>query len=153
MKPYKTFLFFLSVILLIFLVSLIFPKEGIKITDRLTLDFFSLQHITSHKEPTYKDISNIIDKSKALTIKNSQKVKREQNTTKIIKPSSQKDTLPAIKKKDEATLKDTHTISKQNIPDTAKRETVTAEGPTKTKQEKDIQSLTHPIEYPKGDKT
>jgi len=60
MKPYKILLILLSVLLLLFLISLVFPEEGIKISQDLKLDFPSFKDIIHRQKADYKDISHIL---------------------------------------------------------------------------------------------
>lgn len=66
MGPIRIFLFFLTLLALVFLLSVLFPKEGIKITDDFTLRFFDPERILQEEEPAYKDISDIIDSTTVL---------------------------------------------------------------------------------------
>ncbi len=61
MKPYQIFAFFLSVILVLLIISLIFPREGLKIHEEFSLKFISFEEIISEDTVEYADISNIID--------------------------------------------------------------------------------------------
>jgi hypothetical protein len=67
MKPYKILLFILSVFLLLFAIALYFPENGIYITKKFRLKFFSAEDIFSKKRVRYADISDIIDKNELLT--------------------------------------------------------------------------------------
>ena len=45
MKPFRTFIFFLAVLLLLFLVTILFPQQGIGIGGDLRLSFMSLSDL------------------------------------------------------------------------------------------------------------
>ena len=63
MRPYKILLVFISIFILLFFISLIFPENGIKINEKLWLQFPSFHEIISKNEIEYKDISHIISAS------------------------------------------------------------------------------------------
>lgn len=51
---------------ILFLVSLFFPKEGIRINDEITLQFLTLDDIFGYDSIQYADISSILENSKAI---------------------------------------------------------------------------------------
>ena len=61
MKPSKILLIILSVFAVLLIIMLIFPKEGIKITDNFTIQFTTFKEFISKKEKV--DISDIIDEN------------------------------------------------------------------------------------------
>jgi len=60
MKPSKILSFLLFVFLLFALLILIFPKNGIKITNNISLYFTDFKEVFSSKKQAYADISSII---------------------------------------------------------------------------------------------
>lgn len=60
MKPIKTLLFLISVFIVLSLLSLVFPKEGIQIGNNFKLRFPDLQNIIQPKEYEQADISDIL---------------------------------------------------------------------------------------------
>jgi lysophospholipase L1-like esterase len=63
MNPGRILLFVVSVLLVLLLISIVFPSEGIKLTDNLTLRFISFKDIIGPKDQSKVDISGIIDKT------------------------------------------------------------------------------------------
>ncbi|MFW6370060.1 MAG: hypothetical protein ACOC10_02510, partial [Bacteroidota bacterium] len=63
MKPQKTLQFFLSVFLLLLVVLLYFPEDGIRVTDNFSLKFPTAKDFFSQDTIEYADISDIIDQS------------------------------------------------------------------------------------------
>ena len=66
MKPFKILLFLLSVLVILFIVSLFFPEQGIHINERLSLQFISPDEILKPDTFEYADISSIISQSIAI---------------------------------------------------------------------------------------
>jgi len=62
-KPLKILLFFLTVYLILFGISIFFPKEGIVVTRDITLSFPSPSDILSTEKVKYANISQIINQS------------------------------------------------------------------------------------------
>ncbi len=60
MKPYKIFLTFLSILALIVLLSYYFPRDGIRITPEIIIEFPSWNQLMKDEQENYKDISNIV---------------------------------------------------------------------------------------------
>ncbi|MGC9341711.1 MAG: hypothetical protein ACP5E3_03345 [Bacteroidales bacterium] len=63
MRPYQILTFFISVILVLLIISVIFPARGLKINDELKLTFFSIDELFSEDSIEYADISGIIEHS------------------------------------------------------------------------------------------
>ena len=61
MKPHKTFLFLLSIFLVLSLISLIFPANGIHIGNNFKLQFPDIKSILVTEESKYADISEILE--------------------------------------------------------------------------------------------
>lgn len=61
MKPYQILAFFVSVILVLLIISLVFPEKGIKINEDLSLKFISFEDIFHEDTFEYADISDIIE--------------------------------------------------------------------------------------------
>jgi lysophospholipase L1-like esterase len=61
MSPGKILLFTVSVLLILLFISIVFPGEGIKISNDFTLRFISFEDIVNPKDQTNVDISGIID--------------------------------------------------------------------------------------------
>jgi lysophospholipase L1-like esterase len=61
MSPGKILLFTVSVLIVLLLISIVFPSEGIKIADDFTLRFISFNDIVNPKDQSNVDISGIID--------------------------------------------------------------------------------------------
>ncbi|HAF28853.1 MAG TPA: hypothetical protein DCG75_07370 [Bacteroidales bacterium] len=70
MKPYKTLLFFLSIFILLSLLSLVFPKNGIRIGNNLLLQFPDIKNIFTSEESKYADISEILEYHQSDIIEN-----------------------------------------------------------------------------------
>ncbi len=60
-KPHITLLFLLSVFTILLLVSMVFPRDGIRLTGDLKLKFISPGEIFRQEEESYADISGIIE--------------------------------------------------------------------------------------------
>jgi hypothetical protein len=65
-KPPKILVFITSVLALLLAVSIIFPPEGIRINDHITLQFLTLEEILAEDTVQYADISDILSGSEAL---------------------------------------------------------------------------------------
>ena len=63
MKPFKILLFLLSVFLMLSIVMLVFPKDGIKINSSNTLYFFRFEDFFTNKTVKYADISKILSEN------------------------------------------------------------------------------------------
>jgi lysophospholipase L1-like esterase len=61
MNPGRILIFVVSVLFVLLLISIIFPSEGIKITDDFTLRFITFEEIVNPQEQSNVDISGIID--------------------------------------------------------------------------------------------
>jgi len=61
MKPYKILTFLFFVLAACSVVMLVFPKDGIKITDTFTLQFITFEDLFFEEEIEYADISHIIE--------------------------------------------------------------------------------------------
>ncbi len=78
MKPFKTFIFFLLILLLIFGLSFVFPDKGINISENIRWDFIDIKQIISPEpKPEYKDISGIIDNTSISAVVNEMKLSWE----------------------------------------------------------------------------
>ena len=66
MKPLRILLFFISVFLILFAITLYFPHNGIELTKDLRLHFFTASDIFKEDTVRYADISGIIDQNKLL---------------------------------------------------------------------------------------
>ncbi len=60
MKPYQILIFFISVVIVLFSLSLVFPKDGVRISDEISLKFFSFNELVKSDSLGYADISEII---------------------------------------------------------------------------------------------
>src|SRR3972149_10227840 len=60
MKPIKTFLFFFIILIVLFIISLVFPEEGITITGSVKINFPGLKDLNRFKSEPYKDIQNLV---------------------------------------------------------------------------------------------
>ncbi|MFW5644822.1 MAG: hypothetical protein ACOCZL_02820 [Bacteroidota bacterium] len=60
MKPYQILIFFLSVILVLLFISLVFPQNGIKLSEELSLKFVSFENIFREDTVDYANISEIV---------------------------------------------------------------------------------------------
>jgi hypothetical protein len=75
MKPFKTFIFFIIILLLIFGLSLIFPDTGIRISEKTRWDFFEINQLISPKpKPEYTDISGILDSTSIKDVRKKNKL-------------------------------------------------------------------------------
>ena len=66
MKPVKILEFIFSVLAILFIVSVIFPREGIKINDNIVLRFLTFGEILDPDTLEYADISGILSASMAI---------------------------------------------------------------------------------------
>jgi hypothetical protein len=66
-KPPKILVFISSVLAILLLVSIIFPQQGIRINDRITLHFLTLEEILEGDTVQYADISDILSSSVAIS--------------------------------------------------------------------------------------
>ena len=66
MRPGNVLLFLISVLAILFFVSLLFPEDGIKINDELTLHFLTAGELFGEDTATYADISDILASSNAI---------------------------------------------------------------------------------------
>lgn len=64
MKPYHTFIFILTTVAGLLLLSWFFPEKGLHITSDLTLKFPHFEELINPPKKQYKDISNILDDRK-----------------------------------------------------------------------------------------
>ena len=67
MKPPKILVFVSSVMAILLALSIVFPKEGIRIDDRITLHFLTLGEILGKDSVQYADISGILSRSMAIS--------------------------------------------------------------------------------------
>ncbi|NPA44754.1 MAG: hypothetical protein GXO49_04400 [Chlorobi bacterium] len=63
MTPKKILYFILSVFFILLLISIIFPEDGIKISDNIKLDFISVEDIFNPAKQEKVDITNILEKT------------------------------------------------------------------------------------------
>lgn len=61
MKPHQILLYMISVFVFLGLIILIFPKDGISITEDIKLEFTTFEEVFEPQEINYKDISGIIN--------------------------------------------------------------------------------------------
>jgi lysophospholipase L1-like esterase len=66
MKPSGILLFLLSVFILLIAGAMLFPKDGIRISDNLHLRFFTTKDLLSSNSIEYADINNILKQQKYL---------------------------------------------------------------------------------------
>ncbi len=66
MKPFKILLFLLSVFLILLIISLFFPENGIRINEKFSLHFITPYEIFKSDTFEYADISSIINQSVAI---------------------------------------------------------------------------------------
>ena len=66
MKPYQILVFFLSVILILLFIAMVFPDRELRISDEYSLKFIRIDEIIGKEEVQYADISGIIESSKRL---------------------------------------------------------------------------------------
>ncbi len=67
MKPFKTLLFILGVFGVLIVISLVIPKDGIKINDEITLHFPAFDDVFNPEDVAYADISGILEGTKGLS--------------------------------------------------------------------------------------
>ena len=125
MKLYKTVLFFLAILLTLFLIQYIFPEEGIKLTEDITIHYPTSERLFEDEAETYKDISHIIDTSSERYQIDLYKVFRKLNGTDDVLKYASYDTVYA---------KELDTIK-----------------PSKPDYYDDYQYIRQPIEYPGED--
>lgn len=66
MKPFQILLFLLSVLVILFAISLFFPEEGIRISEKISIHFIAPDELFKKNTPEYADISSIINQSIAI---------------------------------------------------------------------------------------
>ena len=81
MKPYLILIFLFSVFLFLFIVTVLFPEEGIHIGNNIHLRFTSIHDILEKDTVKYADISSILQNSEV-----SREVEETEDTTELIKP-------------------------------------------------------------------
>jgi hypothetical protein len=101
MQPRGTLFIVLSTLFLLFILSLVFPSNGIKVTKGITLNFVNWRELFVDNKPVYKDISSIIQNSTALGDSlalddDSVKTDTLQNNTILIDASSLKKNYRAL---------------------------------------------------------
>ena len=67
MKPVKILAFLFSVLAILFVLSLVFPREGLRINDHFFLQFLTLDEIIEGDKAEYADISGILSASVAIS--------------------------------------------------------------------------------------
>lgn len=67
MRPQGILAFVFAVLAILFLVSVFFPEEGIRINDRTTLHFITIDEILGKDSIRYADISAILSSSQAIS--------------------------------------------------------------------------------------
>lgn len=67
MKPPKILVFVSSVLAILLALSIVFPKEGIRINEQITLHFLTLEEILGKDTVQYADISGILGSSVAIS--------------------------------------------------------------------------------------
>jgi hypothetical protein len=60
MKPYKTLIFLFIVFIVLSLLSLFFPKNGLQLSQDINLRFAKLEDVFNFQKSTQKDISEIL---------------------------------------------------------------------------------------------
>ncbi|MCK5168895.1 MAG: hypothetical protein KAQ75_03370, partial [Bacteroidales bacterium] len=60
MKPHKILFFLISIFLVLFLLSFVFPKEGVQIGNNLLLRFPDIKSLFTPEETKYADITEIL---------------------------------------------------------------------------------------------
>ncbi len=63
MQPPRILAFVFSVLAILFLISIVFPKEGIRIREHVTLQFLTMEEILGADSVHYADISGILSSS------------------------------------------------------------------------------------------
>ncbi len=63
MKPYQILVFFITTVIALFTLSLVFPEDGVKISDELSLKFLTFDQLIKSDSAAYADISEIIGNS------------------------------------------------------------------------------------------
>ena len=97
-KPIQIALFFAVVLLSLALLSLVFPKDGVKISDDLRLKFLSFEQINA-EEPVYANLDSIL-KAAEITDSLSQVLTQQKKDTFQVKESKPKiDTVRAVASK------------------------------------------------------
>ena len=66
MKPNKILAFIFFVLAILFIISVLFPREGLRINDQITLQFLTLEEILHKDSVRYADISGILNASIAI---------------------------------------------------------------------------------------
>jgi len=115
---------------ILFLVSLFFPKEGIRINDEITLQFLTLDEIFGGDSIQYADISSILYNSQAIN---------DSAYFAMLETGSD----PGSESADETTDESTHELNQETL---VPRDTLRANAES-------LKTHIHPIEYPGDDNT
>ena len=93
-KPIHIALFFAVVLLSLALLSLVFPKDGIKITDELELKFLSFQQI-NEEAPTYANLDSILREARLMDSLSTVVIEQKKDTVKEKTDKPKIDTIRA----------------------------------------------------------
>ncbi len=133
MKPYKIFLLFFSIMVLLIGFAFLFPEKGIEIMPGIKLKFFTDEQLFSKNKITYKDISEILAEKDTynVTYKPDTLINpvKEQTTDTIIQYNQ--DNQPKINKNSSGP-------KQESLPQKTKKEL----------KEDSLKTIIHHLEYP-----
>ncbi len=122
MKPYKTLLFLLSIFIVLSILSLVFPKNGIQVGNNLLLQFPDIKSIFTTEESKYADISEILEYHQSDIIENLTNLKEDTFTNIIDSLDILPDSLKAeIKTETTALIDSIKTIKTEKTPGTIRQ--------------------------------
>jgi len=79
MKPWRTLVFIVSVLLLLAVFSFIVPENGFKLTSNFSIRFSQIEDILNPKKIEYADISEIVKKTDSLIVFEEEKLSKNTN--------------------------------------------------------------------------
>lgn len=120
MKPYKSFLFLISIFLVLLLLSFAFPKKGIQIGNNLLLRFPNITSLFIPEESKYADITEILAYHQSDIVDNIDELIRD---TTITLTDSVKQPLDSINKEiiEDSVYNKNSVVIKKNNPGTIRQ--------------------------------
>lgn len=94
MKPYQILAFFFSIVLVLLMLSMVFPEDGIRINNNLKIRFFNIHELFRDDSIQYADISVIIQSSAASVETRTEISDSASNETRMEIPVSDRVNIP-----------------------------------------------------------
>ena len=136
-KPYKIFLLFFTILFLLLIVSIFFPKEGLEILPGLRLNFFSAEQVFFPKKVEYKDVIDILQERKSVdTVKKIDTIAVNEGVVDTTEQESEAEKITSTDTVKEKT--------EEKKPDEIQRDKAQADK---------LSTIIHHLEYPNKDKT